>query len=163
MSLIPCQDCDGRLNCPDPIASTCVDYVGKVSTLIKNVVPCKPNLNDILEQIQKLLEGIKTSLGDNRLLDKKCLTFNGLIVTQKELNQIFIDKFCELETAIANIGDTLTLDAARITMEINLLCIENELCDPLVTYDLATILTKMVLKICDHETRIAAIETFLGL
>lgn len=163
MSLVPCQDCDGRLNCSSTTPSTCVDYVGKVSTLIKNLIPCRPNLNDVLEQLQKLMEDIKRSLGDNRLLDKKCLTFNNLIVTQKELNQVFIDKLCELETAFANIGDTLTIDAINVTMDINLLCIENELCDPLTTYTLSAILLKMVTKICNLETRVTAIETFLGL
>lgn len=158
-----CTDCDGRNNCPEHISSACIDYIGKVSKLIKDLIPCKPNLNDVLEETFKLLDALKQSLGDNRLLDKKTLTFNSLIVTQEELNQIFIDKLGELETAISHIGDSLTLNATNILMSIDLLCIENALCTPLATYTLAEILLKMRDKICDHETRIAAIETFLGI
>lgn len=158
-----CQECDGRFNCSTTISSACVDYTGKVSKLVKDTIPCKPNVNDVIESSYKLLEVIKKSLGDNRLLDEKCLSFNNLIVTQEELNQIFIDKICEFITLLNNVSSTISIDASRVFMEINLLCIESGLCTPQVTYTLSDILNKMVLKICDHETRITAIETFLGL
>lgn len=160
---MPCKDCDGRFNCPDTMSSACIDFTGKVSLSIKDKIACKPNLNDILEELQKIVDTMKQSLGDNRLLEKNCFEFNSLLITQEELNQLLLDKLCELQTAIANIGTGLTLDAANIIMEIDLMCVESGLCTPLVQYTLADILHKMVTKICNHETRITAIETFLGL
>lgn len=158
-----CTNCDKRENCAEPISSACIDYTGKVSNLIKTKVTCAPNINDIIEEAYKILEQIKKSLGDNTTLDKQCLTYNSAIVTQKELNQEFTNKLCELDQAITDLGVILPIDAANIVMTINLLCVESSLCVPLTQYTLAQILQKFVLKICDHETRITAIETFLGL
>ncbi len=158
-----CQDCDPRINCPNPLPSTCVPYTGKVSSLIKNFVPCSPNINDIIEQIQKLIEDVKRSLGDNKTLVKNCFEFNNTIVTQVELNQLLLDKCCILQTELDNVGDDLSITALQVTMDINLLCIESELCDPLTTYTLDAIIRKMVLKFCELETRVKAIEDFLGL
>lgn len=158
-----CPDCKDTANCPEKLPSSCVTYTGKVSALVKNILPCDPTVTDVIEKAYKLLEDIKNSLGDNRLLDKKCLTFNPLIVKQSELNQIYNNKLCELATDLANVADNITLDAINVTMEINLLCIESGLCDPQTTYTLADILRKMVTKICNHEDRLVVIETLLGI
>lgn len=160
---MPCKDCDGRFNCPENISSACVGYTGKISTLVKDLIPCTPNVNDIVEELYKLVEKIKKSLGDNRMLEKGCFSFNNLIVTQEEINRLLLNKLCELQAAIAAIGSTITIDAVNVVMTVNLSCIESGLCVPQVQYTLAEIILKMVTKICDHETRILAIETFLGL
>lgn len=159
---MPCTDCkDSRVNCSDKISSTCVPYNGKVSPLIKDLIPCDPNVNDVLEQVQTLIEKIKKGLGDNTYLDKKCLSYNPLTVTQKDLNQEFTNDICALRTAVS--GLSTAIDASTFMIAIDLLCLTNVTCAIPTTYSLLDILERILVKLCDHETRITAIETFLNL
>ncbi len=163
MSEQKCDDCDNRGNCSgEQFSSACINHTGYTSKLIKGKLPC--NLNDINKQIQLLIEDIVKKLGDNTLLKKKC--FTGMDVdkaTQKDWNQAFIDSYCGIQTTISQLGSTLVIDPATYMITINLGCLENEACDIPAAYSLLDILTRMKTRICEHETRIDAIETYLGL
>jgi hypothetical protein len=156
-----CQDCDKRKECGDKLPSVCVDYTGKISPLIKDKIKCSPNVDDILEQVQIVIENIKKTLGDNTKLNKKCLTsLDPLTVTQQGINQKFIDEICALKTLVADLD---LPDASTILITIDLLCLENVNCDIPTAYTLLDILQRIITKICNLETRVQAIETLLNI
>lgn len=158
---MPCQDCDKRKECGNKMPSTCVDYTGVVSTLIKDKIKCSPNVNDVIEQIQIVIENIKKTLGDNTKLNKKCLvTLDPLTATQQTINQKFIDEICALKTLVSNLN---LPDASTIMITIDLLCLENVNCDIPTAYTLLDILQRIITKICNLETRVQAIEILLNI
>lgn len=159
---MPCQDClDNRANCSEKVTTTCTPYTGVVGPLLAGKLPCDPNANDVFKELQTIIEGIKNKLGDNTYLNKQCLTYDAATVTQFQLNQEFTNDICALRTAVSMLTDPI--DASTFMITIDLLCLTNVDCDIPTAYSLLTILERILLKLCDHETRIAAIETFLNL
>jgi hypothetical protein len=146
---------DNRETCVNPVPSSCVPYTGYISTTIADDVPdCKPNINDVINKL-------KTQAGDLTTLDKSCLTFTPATVTQKELDQLFIDELCTIKAQIAALD--LTVDPGTIEIAINLLCLEDPACDPQLTYTLQEILVKLITAYCNLLTRVTNIETILNI
>lgn len=152
---------DNRETCVTILPSSCIPYVGYISTTIKpSILECRPNINDILKALQDYIDKIQLSLGDNKTLDKKCLAFIPLTVTQVSLNQLFINEICGIKTQIGGLG---TINAGTLTLAINLLCLKDPACTPQTTYTLQEILTKLITAYCSLLTRVTAIETYLNI
>lgn len=153
---------DNRETCVAPLPSSCVPYTGEINDIIKADLPlCKPNINDIFKSLQTLIDKIQKSLGDNKTLDKECLTFAPATVTQKELNQIFVDELCEIKTILGTIDGGI--DPATIKLAVDLLCLIEPLCEPKEEYTLTEIITKLVAAYCSLLTRVTNIEILLNI
>jgi len=152
---------DNRESCVETTPSGCVPYTGYISDTIKDDIPCRPNINDITKKLQEMIDKINTNLGDNKTLDKKCLTFDALTVKQVELNQLFITQLCDIKAQIALI-DT-SVDPETILVAINLLCLQDPSCAPQASYTLKEILVKLIAAYCDLTTRVQNIETLLNI
>jgi hypothetical protein len=143
------------------VPSGCVPYTGVINESISKDLPCKPNINDVISNIQKLIDSINSGLGDNTELDKNCFSFTPSTIKQSELNQIFIDELCQIKkdlTTITPIVDPKTLDVA-----INLLCLQTPSCAPQATYSLQEVLEKLITAYCGLLTRVKTIETILNI
>lgn len=155
-----CNNCDNRDTCGLIVPSSCVAYVGYISSTIESTLPCRPNLDDVLKQIQNLIDSILTSLGSNKTLTPGCFTFDPTTIQQVALNQSFITKICDLQTQIA---DLPTMDPNTLMISLNLLCLANPMCTPETQYSLLDILNKLVTSQCNLITRVTNIENFLNL
>lgn len=157
---------DNRETCTATLPSSCIPYVGYLSDLVKiDSFPCRPNINDVLKQIQVILDRINSSLGDNTTIDHECLTtLDVSVATQKDIDQRLIHEICLLKTQVALLTPLLTsIDPATIRIAVDLLCLLNPDCDPPTDYSLTEIITKLVAAICDLMTRVANIETILNI
>lgn len=153
---------DNRETCVHLVPSSCIPYVGYISTTIKaSIVECRPNINDILKALQDYIDKIQLSLGDNKTLDKKCLAFIPLTVTQVSLNQLFINEICGIKTQIGVLNSPI--NAATLTLAVNLLCLQDPVCIIPVTYTLQEILTKLITAYCSLLTRVNTIQTYLNI
>lgn len=153
---------DNRETCVQLLPSSCIPYVGYISTTIKaSILECRPNINDILKALQDYIDKIQLSLGDNKTLDKKCLAFIPLTVTQVSLNQLFINEICGIKTQMGIVGSPV--NATTLTLAVNLLCLQDPACTPQTTYTLQEIVTKLITAYCNLKTRVTAIETYLNL
>ena len=152
---------DNRETCGTLLPSSCIPYTGVVNESVQEGLPCRPNINDVIKNIQNLIDGIKASLGDNTTLDENCLTFNPSSVTQAGLNQIFIDEICSLKEAVAALQEPVDPDTLMVA--INLLCLIDPSCDPQTEYSLTEILVKLVTAYCDLLTRVTNIENILNI
>ncbi len=152
---------DNRETCGTLLPSSCIPYTGYISEAVNENLPCRPNINDVLKNIQNLIDTINDSLGDNTTLDKECFTFNPATASQKDINQELIVKVCELKTAVEDLQNPI--DPDTINIAINLLCLLNEECDPQEEYTLTEILEKLVIAYCDMNTRITNIENILNI
>lgn len=152
---------DNRELCGLIVPSSCIPFTGYVSAAIKPTLPCRPNINDVVEQLQILIDKINTELGRNSTLDKKCLTFTPATVKQVELNQLFITELCAIKTTLA--GLSLDIDPDLIMLAVNLLCLQDPACTPQATYTLTEVITKLITAYCNLLTRVTAIETLLNI
>lgn len=152
---------DNRESCGTLVPSSCVPHTGYVSELIKDSVPCRPNINDINERLQKLIEEIKENLGDNKTLKTKCTDLDAQKVKQVELNQKFIDLICDLLDWKNNLD--LTVHPDKVDIPIDLSCLGDTNCEPKATYTLLDVLRRFLVVLCNHSTRIKNIETVLNL
>lgn len=152
---------DNRETCVNLVPSGCVPYTGYISTTIKDALPCKPNVNDVLKKLQELIDKASAAIVDNTTLDKKCLTFDPAKVKQNDLNQIFITELCTLKTQVTNLGKPVDPDTIKLAIDI--LCLEDASCDPKTEYTLEEILKKLITAYCGLETRVKAIETLLNI
>lgn len=152
---------DNRETCGTLLPSSCIPYTGQVNTSIEDNLPCRPNINDILKNIQNLIDKINNSLGDNTTLDPTCLTFTPSTVTQVQLNQLLITEICELKTAVQALQQPI--DPDTINIAINLLCLVDPGCTPQTEYTLTEILVKLVTAYCDLLTRVTTIENILNI
>lgn len=152
---------DNRETCVNLTPSGCVPYTGYISDTIKDALPCKPNVNDILKKLQELVDKANAAIVDNTGLTKNCFTFDAAKVKQNELNQLFIDELCTIKTQIASLGGDV--DPATIKLAIDILCLEDEACEPKTKYTLQEILEKLISAYCGLETRVKAIETLLNM
>lgn len=155
---------DNRETCINVVSSSCVPYTGYISAAAiatTNIPECKPNINDLFKAIQTLIDKINTGIGNNTTLDKKCLTISVPTVTQKELNQLYIDELCAIKAQLALLGGPI--DPSTIELAINMLCLTDPTCDLNPTYTLDVILTRLVNAYCGLLTRVTAIETILNI
>lgn len=152
---------DNRESCASVTPSGCVPYTGYISTTIKDSLPCKPNVNDILKKLQELVDKLSASSVDNTGLTKNCFTFDAAKVKQNELNQLFINELCSLKQQLSQSSGTV--DPATIKLAINLLCLQDPACAPKTEYTLQEILTKLIAAYCDLSTRVKNIETILNI
>lgn len=155
---------DNRETCTNVVPSSCVPYTGYLSDAVKTseeFEECKPNINDVFKALQKLIDQIKASLGDNKNLDKLCLDFDPETVTQEELNQIYITELCNLKTLIPD-AET-GIDPSTILLAIDLLCLQDPSCEPQETYTLIQVLTKLITGYCNLLARVTAIENILNI
>jgi hypothetical protein len=153
---------DNRESCINIMPSGCVPYTGYISDTIKDSLPCKPNVNDIIKKMQELIDKLNVSNVDNTGLDKHCFTFTPATVKQSELNQLFITELCNLKDSVAALGGG-SIDAGTIKLAIDILCLKQPSCAPQAEYTLQEILTKLISAYCDLETRIKTIETLLNI
>jgi len=152
---------DNRESCINIMPSGCIPYTGYISNTIKDDLPCKPNVNDVIKQMQELIDKLNTAAIDNTALNKDCFTFTPATVKQSELNQLFITELCNLKDAVAALGGTV--DPATIKLAIDILCLQQAGCTPQIEYTLQEILTKLISAYCDLETRVKTIETLLNI
>lgn len=146
---------DNRQTCGLTLPTSCLPYTGYVSDSIKDLIPCKPNANDIFKQLQILIDNLKKTLGDNTQLDKKCVDFVTSVGTQQELNQELIDQICSIKDALGLLD---TSDSDNIMIEMNLGCLQEAGCAPKTEYSVKEILTKLVTNYCSLLSRIEALE-----
>lgn len=152
---------DNRETCGTLLPSSCVPYTGVINDSIKDNIPCRPNINDIIKNIQNLIDKIKESLGDNTTLDPECLTFDPTTVTQSELNQEIITELCNLKDAVTALQQPI--DPNTINIAIDLLCLVDPGCTPQTTYTLTDILIKLVAAYCDLLADVTNIKNILNL
>ena len=151
---------DNRETCATLVPSSCIPYTGYISETIAEDIQCRPNINDILKKLQEVIDGIQEKLGDNTTLTAGCFSFNPATATQKTINQEIITKLCAAQVAIEALEP---IDPNTIDITIDLLCLIEESCEPQTTYTLTEILTKLVTKICNLESRIIVIENILNI
>ena len=153
---------DNRETCTTKVPTSCSPYTGVVNELIEDKLPaCKPNANDIFKALQEVIQEIKDKLGDNTTLDNKCVSFNEATATQKEINQALIDKLCALETALADFEPVI--DPATIRLVIDILCLQNEECEPPADYSIQELFELLITAYCGLLTRVQNIETLLNI
>ena len=154
---------DNRATCTSPVPSACVPYTGYVSDSISDALPCKPNVNDVIAQMQDLIDKMYASRGDNTSLDILCLpdTLDVSTATQKDINQAVFTLLCQLQTTLSSI--TGSSDANNLSVTIDLSCLQDPSCTPQTSYTLITVLTKLVLNYCDLNTRTTRIEQLLNI
>lgn len=157
---MPCIGCDNRDTCVELLPSSCIPYVGYISTTIAANVQCRPNINDVMKAIQDLMDSIKISLGDNTTLTPGCFDFDPATVQQSALNQNFITDICALQTAVDNIP---AVDPNTLMLTVDLLCLQDPSCSPQPSYSLQTIIVKLLTAYCNLATRVTTIENFLNL
>lgn len=159
-----CEDLsyDNRETCSVILPSSCIPFVGALTDSFKEELEgCRPNINDILKLIQDRIDLIQAGLGDNKTLDEACLNFNPLIATQVQINQSIITELCALKQTVQDLGGAI--DPTTIMLAVDLLCLEDPSCDPAESYNLLVVINKLLAKVCNLETRVTQIETFLNL
>lgn len=154
---------DNRETCTNQVTSSCVPFTGYVNTAITAVLPCRPNVNDVLKAIQDIIDAIKLKLGDNTTLvvDEDCTTLDVDTATQKDINQKLFDELCALKATVATLGGAI--DPTTIMLAVDLLCLQDEACEPASSYNLLVVINKLLVAYCNHETRLAAIESILNI
>lgn len=153
---------DNRDTCGDMSPSSCVPYTGYISDSIADKMPCRPNVNDVLLNLQILIDKLNTQLGDNTTLDKECFTYNPLTDTQKQLNQELITDICLLQTQVAGLlGAGISADDIVVTA--NLQCLADPACEPSDDNTLTYIITKLVNNYCSLLDRVVNIESILNI
>jgi hypothetical protein len=153
---------DNRNTCGETLPSSCIPYTGYVSDTIKNLLPCRPNINDVVKNLQILIDDVKAKLGDNTTLDETCLDFDPATATQKAINQELITELCTIKTQVENLIDG-TIDPDLINVAISLLCLEDPACEVAETYTLTDILNKLVTNYCSLLDRVVNIESILNI
>lgn len=103
---------DKRYNCGTTVASACVPYTGpELDNIDEDTLPCNPNINDIIEDLDAVITTIKTAIDINGL-SVDCLD-NCVCdaLTIKSTFEILIAQLCALiarvvtlESQVANIG-----------------------------------------------------------
>lgn len=153
---------DNRETCGPLVPSSCLPYTGYVSDTIADLLPCRPNVNDVLKNLQILIDSIQDKLGDNSTLTPDCFTFTST-ASQKTINQEIITNLCSLKTQVeALLAGSIDPDDIDIT--IDLLCLEDPACAPApAAYPLTEVLTKLVTNYCSLLDRIVTIETTLNI
>ena len=157
-----CNSYDNRESCVTTVPSSCVPYTGYLSAQLFPEGACKPNVNDILRKLQDIVDTIQSSLGDNKQLDKGCLTFDATTASQKTINQQLITQLCAAKLAIT-VLQAQTINPDNILIAIDLLCLLDPQCEPATTYTLTDIITKLVVNYCNLLERVIAIETALNM
>ena len=152
---------DNRETCGTLLPSSCIPYTGVINDSIKEGIPCRPNINDIIKNIQNLIDHIKLGLGDNTTLDPKCLTFDPSYATQSAINQSIITELCSIKDQVIELQKPIDPDTLMIA--INLLCLIDPSCTPQTEYSLTEILVKLVTAYCDLLTRVTTIENILNI
>lgn len=96
--------CNDKNKCVSPVSSSCVMYVGtKLLSVDESKLKCGITLTDVVETIDVEVNELQKHLNFKKL-NKRCFSFDKSTVKQVELNQMFIDKFCDYDEII-NKGD----------------------------------------------------------
>lgn len=152
---------DNRDACSALLPSSCIPYTGSLNNSIKNNLNCRPNINDVLQKVQDLIDNINSKLGDNTKLDKKSFDIDPLTVTQEELNQLFINTLDTVNSTINILNGSINPDL--INLAVDLLCLTDASCEPKVSYTLTEIINKLLSNYCSLLTRVQTIETTLNI
>jgi hypothetical protein len=144
------------------IPSSNVPYTGYVSESFKDHLPCKPNVNDLIKLIEDSLDTLTTSLGDNTKLNPQCLGFTPATATQQTINQQSINLLCSLRADVEDLKNK-TIDPSTLQIAIDLLCLQQQGCEPQTTYSLLHILTQLVSSYCNLQDRVQNIENILNI
>lgn len=135
---------DNRDTCGLLVPSSCIPYTGYISNNIKSDVVCRPNINDILKQLQDLVDSIKITSDENATA------------------------IAQINTTIATINAQIAtlqadIDPNLINLAVNLLCMQNPSCEPKTTYTLPEVITALITNYCSLLTRVQTIEQTLNL
>ncbi len=141
---------DNRETCTLQLPSSCMPYTGYVSPTIFTTELCRPNINDILKKLQEVIDAIKTSLGDNSLLEDDCLDLDMSAASQSTINQKFITDLCLLKTAVDALEEPI--DPDTIILAVDLLCLLDPTCVPTATYTLTDVIKKLISAYCNLLT-----------
>lgn len=146
---------DKRDNCGTTVSSSCVPYTGSdLSSFDKEQLPCNPNLNDIVKELDSIIVTLKnaTSITD---VSVECLdNCNCETLTIKSLFEIIISKLCDtiekvkiLETSYSNIG------MAEINVDLS--CFDNPCFNSQSNnHTILEILTLLLTEVCTLKTKI---------
>lgn len=92
---------DTRNKCGTTLASACVIYTGPDLTQVdQEALPCNPNVNDILKQLDSSISTIKTAVdvsGINVSCLDNCVCGD---LTIKQLFELLTEHVCNLETQV---------------------------------------------------------------
>lgn len=116
---------DNRKNCGTSVASACVPYTGELLTSFdNNNLPCNPNINDVIKEIDILIKNIKENISVEDV-NLQCLeNCNCSINKIDELFNLLITKICELNTRITSLENTID-NIGNTTFNVNLECFNN--------------------------------------
>lgn len=152
-----------KSSCGTILASSCVHYTGKDFTFNKpeDALECNASASDAFELIDKYLKPLVDG-NDFTELDKDCLDFDPLTIDAKGLHQLEITEICLLKGQVEALTTQLNeLNIGDEILTLNLQCMTPDAApcaEGVNQYQLDTILTTLVAKICDHETRILNLE-----
>jgi hypothetical protein len=151
---------DNRETCGSIIPSGCIGYTGYISTTIADSLPCRPNINDIVKKLQELVDQINVTIGDNSTLEN-CLGIDSENFVQSDFNEAVAAEICALKALLT--GVDADIDPNSIKLAVDLLCLLDPTCTPQVTYTLVEVINKLVTKVCNLETRLTTVETYLNI
>lgn len=160
-SPINCGDLsyDNRETCVNLVPSSCVPYTGYISDTIKDSLPCRPNVNDVLKKLQELIDTIQGNVGDPSTLNS-CLDLpDG--VTYAQLIQIIFNEICAIKTVLTDLPTAP--DPDTITFAIDILCLLDPSCTPQTSYTLTEIILKLITAYCSLSARVKTLEDTLNL
>lgn len=153
---------DNRGTCVNMTPTGCQPYTGYVGEDLDNLLPCRPNANDIFKFILLTLENLETKLGDNTKLDKSCLSFTADDISQKDLNQEFITQICLLKSLLVTISGQF-INADNIIADVNLGCLIEDGCEPQPEYSVLDVLKKLLIGYCNLLDRVTILEETINL
>lgn len=88
--------CNDKNKCVTPVSSSCVMYTGtKLLSVDETKLKCSVTITDVVQEMDLSLNVLQKLLSSKTLI-KRCFNFDKDKVQQYELNQMFIDKICDL-------------------------------------------------------------------
>lgn len=151
---------DNRETCTETVPSSCVPYTGYISDTIRESLPCRPNVNDILKKLQQLIDTLNTGIGDNTGLEG-CLSLDSIPFSQSEFNAAVVQELCAVKALLTEAS--VAINPATILIPVDLLCLLDPTCTPQATYTLTDVITKLVVNYCNLLARVQTIETTINI
>lgn len=110
---------DKRYNCGTTVASACVPYTGpELDNIDEETLPCNPNINDIIEDLDGVITTIKTAINVEGI-DVSCL--DNCVCTDLTIKQLFeliIEKLCDIIVRVKTLEDA-DISATKFTVDLS--------------------------------------------
>lgn len=141
---------DKRNTCGTTVASACVPYTGpELDNVDYDTLPCNPNINDIVEDLDGVITSIKTAINIEGL-ELKCLEdCNCGDLTIKETFQIIINKLCEIVDRVKSLEDQMAnISTTKFTVDLS--CFANPCFNSATNeYSLLEIINLLLTELCN--------------